>query len=114
MQPSKPNECGVLEAGCREFVARRGRAYAAITLALCDDGLYRFGVDMMYAHGGFSFPISIDDIGYPALDAARTAALERLLRSWHTPFPSEPESVRLELAEMRRQVEDRLTQPSLF
>lgn len=114
MQPSKPNECGVLEAGCREVVARRGRAHAAITLALCDDGLYRFGVDMMYAHGGFSFPISTDSPGYPTPDAARTAALERLLRSWHTPFPSEPESVRRELVEMRQEIASRLQQPSLF
>ncbi|QOJ14001.1 MAG: hypothetical protein HRU75_04830 [Planctomycetia bacterium] len=114
MQPSKPNGNGVLEEGCREVVARRGRAYAAVTLALCEDGLFRFGVDMMYSYGGFSFPISIDDHGYPTLDAARTAALERFLRSWHSPYPSDPESVRLELAEMRQQVESRLTQPSLF
>lgn len=51
---------------------------------------------------------------YSSLDSARTAALEHLLQAWHTPFPSEPESVKLELTEMRAQVEVRLRQPSLF
>lgn len=114
MQPSKPNDGGVLEAGLSEVVASHGRAYAAIRIALCDDGLYRTGVEMHYAHGGFSFPISIDAEGFDTLAAVRTAALERLLRSWHEPFPSEPDSVRAELIDMRAQVEARLRQPSLF
>ncbi|MCC6358749.1 MAG: hypothetical protein IT450_08405 [Phycisphaerales bacterium] len=114
MLPAKPNDCGVLEPASREVVASRGRAFAAVNIALCEDGLYRYGVDMMYATGGFGFPIYADAPGYSSLDAARTAALERLLRSWHTPFPSEPESVRAELADMRQQIEARLRQPSLF
>lgn len=114
MQPARPSECGVLQEGLREVVASRGRAHAAIHIALCEDGLYRIGVEMHYAHGGFAFPISIDADGFATIDAARTAALEQLLRSWHTPFPSEPDSVRNELAEMRAQVEARLRQPTLF
>lgn len=114
MQPSKPNECGVLDAGLREVVATHGRGYAAIRIAFCEDSLYRIGVEMHYAHGGFAFPISIHAEGFAALDAGRTAALELLLCSWHDPFPSEPEGVRVELAEMRAQVEARLRQPSLF
>jgi len=114
VQPSKPNDCGVFEAGCREIVATRGRAFAAVNIALCDDGLYRCGVEMHYAHGGFSFPIMFDATGYPTRDAARTAGIERLLRCWHTPFPSDPDSVRSELDDMRRQIEARLQQPSLF
>ncbi|MBK8915554.1 MAG: hypothetical protein IPM64_13325 [Phycisphaerales bacterium] len=114
MQPSKPNECGVLDAGLREVVATHGRGYAAIRVALCEDGPYRIGVEMHYAHGGFAFPISIHAEGFSTLDAARTAALELLLRSWHDPFPSEPDSVRTELVAMRAQVEARLRQPTLF
>lgn len=114
MQPSKPYECGVLDAGLREVVATHGRGYAAIRIALCDDGLYRIGVEMHYAHGGFAFPVSIHAEGFATLDAGRTAALVLLLRSWHAPFPSETESVQAELADMRAQVEARLRQPTLF
>lgn len=85
MQPSKPYECGVLDAGLREVVATHGRGYAAIRVALCEDGLYRVGVEMHYAHGGFAFPVSIHAEGFATLDAGRTAALVLLLRSWHAP-----------------------------
>ncbi|MCC7390173.1 MAG: hypothetical protein IT431_15550 [Phycisphaerales bacterium] len=114
MQPSKPNEHGVLEAGRREVVACHGRAYVAIKLALCDDGMYRFGVEMMYTSGGLFSPIIINDPGYPTPDAARKAAMDGLLRSWHSPFPSDPECTRRELAEMRREIAALLQQPSLF
>lgn len=80
MQVSQPNEHGVLPAGQREMLAQRGRSHAAITLALCDDGLYRYGLDMMYSLGGFGFPISATSQGFPTLDAARAAAIEDLLR----------------------------------
>lgn len=113
-QRSKPNENGVFDAVCREVIARRGRACASIALALCHDELYRYGVEMQSALGGFATPISIQSHGYPTLEAARTGALERLLRSWHAPFPSDPESVRAELADMHEQIEARLKQPSLF
>ncbi|MBX3396717.1 MAG: hypothetical protein KF841_15275 [Phycisphaerae bacterium] len=114
MQPSKPNAYGVLEPSLREVVATRGRAFAAVNIALCDDGMYRFGVEMHYAYGGFTFPISIEGPGYATIDAARTAAMECLLRSWHTPIPSDPDIVRAELFEMRQQIEARMRQPSLF
>jgi len=114
MQPARPNENGVLEAGCREVVARHGRADAAITIALCEDGLWRYGVDMRYAHGGFSIPIFIHAQGCSTPTAARMAALERILKAWHSPLPSDPETVRDQLAEMRQQIEARMRQPSLF
>jgi hypothetical protein len=38
----KPNENGVYEAEITEELARRGRAYAAIDLCQCEDGLYRY------------------------------------------------------------------------
>lgn len=115
MQPTEANNNGVVEAGHRAIVATSGsRAYAAITIALCDDNLYRYGLDMHYAYGGFGFPIFAQNPGYPTLEMARSAALEHLLRAWHKPFPSEPESVRRELNDMRRQIEDRLAQPMLF
>lgn len=114
MQPSKPNANGVIEAGTREVLATRGRSFAAANFALCEDGLYRYGLDLMYSTGGFGFPIYAEGRAYSTLDAARTAALEQLLREWHTPFPSDADSVRTELADMRRQIEERLRQPSLF
>ncbi len=114
MQSAKPNAYGVLEDGCLEVVARHGRAYAAIALMLCEDGLWRCGVDMRYAHGGSSVPASIHAQGWPTPEAARMAALERLLKAWHSPFPSDPETVRDQLAEMRQQIEARMRQPPLF
>jgi len=114
MHACKPNVNGVLSEGLHEVVARRNRAYAAINLALCEDGLYRMSVEMQYGHGGFSGPIRIDDEGYVTLDAARAAGLEELLRRWHKPFQSEPQSVHDELANLREQIEARLRQPSLF
>lgn len=114
MQVSRPNEHDVLEPGCREVVASRGRAHAAINIALREDGRYGYGLDMNYSHGGFRFPISVDGEAFDTKDAARSAALNALLRHWHTPFPSEPQSVQDELRSMREQVESHLRQPSLF
>jgi hypothetical protein len=114
MQPASPNEYGVYTDGLHEVVARHGRAYAAITIALCDDRLYRFGMHLSYSYGGFGCPIFHVAPGYPTMAAARIAALEALLRRWHQPFPSDPQTVHHELAEMRRQIEAQLAQPSLF
>ncbi len=114
MQPAKPNECGVYEADSREIVAQRGRSAASITLAVCEDGLYRFGVEFHYVTGGMSSPISIHGPGFATREAAGAAACESLLRAWHMPFPSDTESVRSDLAEMRAQIEARLMQPTLF
>jgi len=114
MQVRFPNEHGVLPEGHRETLAQRGRSHATIRIALCDDGLFRYGLDMMYSYGGFGFPISIDGEGFSSLAVARTAAIEAMLRQWHTPFPSDPASVQAELQELRAQVENHLRQPSLF
>jgi hypothetical protein len=114
MQVSKPNQNGVLETGRREVVATYGRFYAAVELALCEDGLYRFSVELFYSYGGFCGPISDTAEGYATEGAARTAALEELLRKWHRPFPSDPASVHEELRVLREQVEGQLCQPSLF
>jgi hypothetical protein len=114
MQVSRPNENDVLETGCREVVASRGRAYAAISIALREDGRYAYGLDMNYSHGGFCFPITVTGESFATKEAARTAALAELLRHWYTPFPSEPQSVHDELRIMREQVQAHLRQPSLF
>lgn len=114
MQVSQPNEHGVLPDGHRETLAQRGRSHATISIALCEDGLFRYGLDMMYSYGGFAFPISIDGEGFSSLAAARAAAIEAMLRHWHTPFPSDSASVQAELQALREQVENHLRQPSLF
>lgn len=114
MQVSHPNEHGVLPEGHREEVARHGRAYCAVNIALCDDGLFRFGIEMMYSHGGFSTPIFTDAEGYQSVDTARTAALTKLLDRWHKPFPSDPARVHEELRIMRERIEARLREPLLL
>ena len=114
MQVSIPNENGVLEEGLRETLARLGRAHATITIALCEDGHFRYGLEMMYSYGGFGFPIRVNGIGYPTMGEARLAAIERMLARMHRPFPSDPASVHEELRQLTEQLESRLRQPSLF
>lgn len=114
MQVSHPNPHGVLPEGHREIVAQRGRSHATIRIALCEDGRFRYGLDMMYSYGGFSFPISIDDESFDSLASTRHAAIEALLRRFPQPFHSEPASVHAELRDLRGQVEGHLRQPSLF
>lgn len=115
METSKPNENGAMRPGHREVVARHGdRYYAAVNVALCEDGLYRQSTSMMYSYGGFSGPVFAESEGFATLAAAIDAGLNDLLRRWHKPFPSEPLSVHDELNGMRQQVEARLRQPSLF
>jgi hypothetical protein len=114
MQVSHPNEHGVLPEGHTETLARHGRAHVTITFALCDDGQFRYGLSMMYSHGGFSTPISGSCQGFSSIEAARTAAIERMLCRWHSPFPSDPASVHEELRKLREQLESHLRQPSLF
>jgi hypothetical protein len=114
MKVSRPNDCGVLEPGYREVVASRARAYAAVNIALREDGRFAYGLEMNYSHGGFAFPICVDGESFATKEAACEAALGELLRRWHQPFASEPASVHDELRDLREQVESRLSQPSLF
>jgi len=114
MQVSYPNEYGILPEGLSETLARHGRAHATINIALCEDGQFRYGMSLMYSHGGFSSPISASCQGFPSIEAARAAAIERMLSRWHSPFPSDPASVHDELRHLREQLEAHLRQPSLF
>jgi hypothetical protein len=114
MEISIPNENGVLDPTVEEIVARHGRSHAEIPIALCEDGLYRQSASLHYSYGGFSSPISIEDIGYASIADARTAGLEELLRRWHTPYPSYPRSVHDELADLRQQIVNQLQQPMLL
>jgi hypothetical protein len=114
MDIAKPNEHGILQGGRHEIVARLRRAYAAVNIALCDDGLYRFSTELHYSYGGFCGPIRANEPGHPSLDAALNAGLEELLRKWRRPFPSDPASVHEELQSLREQLEAKLRQPTLF
>lgn len=114
MQISRPNQHGVLEVTVTETVARHGRSNAEIRFAFCEDGLYRYAISVLYSYGGFGGPIREGDPGFSTLDAARTTAFEELLRRCPRRFPSDPQSVHDELADMRRQIENRVRQPSLF
>jgi len=114
MDVSHPNQHGVLPEGHREIIAQRGRSHATIRIALCEDGRFRYGLDMMYSYGGFCFPITIDDESFSSLASARDAAIEAMLRRFPQPFHSEPASVHAELRDLREQVTAHLLQPSLF
>jgi hypothetical protein len=114
MKVSKPNRLGVLSAGSSETVARRGHSIATVDFAHCEDGQYRFGLTLLYSYGGFSSPIRCADQDFPTLDAARKAAWEEFLRRWPVAFASELQSVHNELAELRRQIKNRIRQPILF
>lgn len=114
MQISKPNEHGVLEKTYAEEVARHGRAYAAIDFALCEDGVFRYSIDVMYSYGGVGGPIRDDGTSFATMTQARDAALEELLRRFPTAWESEPQSVHDELRILREQVDAQLRQPSLF
>lgn len=114
MEISTPNEFGVLPARSVEVVARIGRANAEVRIAFCEDGLYRQSVGFSYSYGGYGSPIREDDPGYPTFDAARTAGLEELLRRCPTAHWWEPQNAQDETVELRRQIEARLRQPSLF
>lgn len=114
MEISTPNQYGAMKATHNEIVARHGRCYAAVNVALCEDGLYRISTSMQYGHGGFGGPVFLETPAYPTVAAAINAGPRDLLRHWHTPFSSEPQSVQDELNDMRQQIEARLTQPTLF
>jgi len=114
MQISTANENGVLAEGYSETLASNGRSHAAVTIALCEDRLFRYGLQMMYSHGGFGVPITVDDDAFTSLASPRMAAIQALLHLWPQPFPSDPSSVHHELQCLREQVEGPLRQPSLF
>jgi hypothetical protein len=114
MDISKPNEWGAMKAGHEDIVARHGRWFARVNVALCEDGLYRQSTSMLYSYGGHCGPVFMSTPGFTNVAAAIDAGLKELLRCWPTPFPSEPERVHDELCNMRQQIEARLKQPSLF
>jgi hypothetical protein len=99
MDIAKPNAHGVLPEGLREVVASRGRAYSTISFALGEDNKYRYSDELHYSRGGVITPIR-----------SQMELLSHRLRT----NPSYANAVRDELANMRRQVEAQLAQPSLF
>ena len=110
----KANEHGVCEAETVEELARRGRAYATIELCQCEDGLYRYALNMAYSYGGFCGPIYVKATGFASESAAKEAATQELLRRFPKPWASEPQSVHDELRELRAMIEGKFRQPSLF
>ena len=80
------NEHGVYEAEKREELARIGRSYAAAHFCQCDDGLYRYALDVSYSYGGFCGPISAHGEGFPDYAAAKNAAIKELSRNFRRDF----------------------------
>lgn len=114
MQISSLNKNGIYPDGASEQVATLGRSNASIDFALCDDGGYRYSINLSYSYGGFCSPIFASLPPFPTMDAARVAGLEDLLRNWPSGKNGEPQNVLDELSALRSQVEARLRQPSLF
>ncbi|VTR93381.1 unnamed protein product [Gemmata massiliana] len=108
------NENGVYFDYRTETVAARGRARAEVRIAKCDDGLYRYSLDVRYSYGGFSGPIADHGDGYATHEQAKTAGIAELLERFPTAWGSEPQNVHAELQQLREQVEAQLRQPSLF
>jgi hypothetical protein len=109
-----PNEWGAMSGGTEEIVARRGRSYASVCVAQCADGLYCQSTELLYSYGGHCGPIFIQSPGYVSFADAKTAGLEELLREWPSGLHGEPQSVLVELADLREQIAIQLRQPSLF
>jgi hypothetical protein len=109
-----PNENGVYDAETTEELARCGRSYAAVRLCQCEDGRYRYALDMQYSYGGFCGPIFASGAGYATLRAAMEAATSEFLRRFPKAWASEPQSVHDELRELKAQIERRFSQPTLF
>jgi transcription initiation factor IIE alpha subunit len=109
-----PNESGVYEFEATEELARRDRSYAAVRLCQCDDGLYRYALDMAYSYGGFSGPIFLSSKGHATYNEAKDAGTAELLRRFPKAWSSEPHSVHEELRELKAQIEQRLREPTLF
>ena len=111
---TKPNENGVYEPQIIEELARRGRSYASVKIAQCEDGLYRYALDMAYSYGGFCSPIFAAGEGYASHAAAKSAATGKLLQQFPEAWPSEPQSVHDELRELKAQIERASREPMLF
>lgn len=114
MVTQKPNENGVYEPEITEEVARRGRSHASIEIAQCDDGLYRFALDVMTSNAGFCGPIHKGTEGYTSVATAKDAAIVKLLVRLPTLKPGEPQSLADELRDLRAQAETALCEPTLF
>jgi len=110
----QPNENGVYEPEIVAEVARRGRAYASVEIAECQDGLYRYALSMMYSTGGFGEPITDHGKGWNSAQAAKEAGIVDLLKRWPKGWPSDPQSMHDELREMKASVEAVFSQPTLF
>lgn len=111
---TKPNENGVYAPQITEELARRGRSYASVRIAQCEDGLYRFALDMSYSYGGFCGPITARATGYATAAIAKDEAMAALLRRFPKALATDPQSVRLELRELKAQIEGKFRQPCLF
>ena len=109
-----PNKNGVYEPDACEELARINHSYAIVKICQCDDGLFRFALDVMYSYGGFSGPITADDDGFASFKAAKDAGTKKLLKRFPNPWGGDPRGVHDELAAMRAQIEQHVIQPSLF
>ena len=60
-----PNRFGVYPAEVTEELARKGHSFAAVDIAQCEDGLYRFALHYQTSHMGSGGPITRDGRGLP-------------------------------------------------
>lgn len=110
----QPNQYGVYRAETIEELARIGRAFAAIEFCQCEDGLYRYSLQLQYSYGGFGGPICASTEGFATQAAAKEAGVAELLRRFPEGWASDPQSVHDELRYMRAKIESDFRQPTLF
>lgn len=109
-----PNANGVYQPEIIEEVARRGRSYAQIEIAFCQDGLYHFALVVRCSDRGFGGPITDASTGYVTVSLAKDAGVAAMLGRFPRPLTYDHDSIRQELTDMRVQIEKKMMQPTLF
>lgn len=111
-----PNENGVYEFFQTETIAKLkgGCPYVSIRICNCDDGLFRYGLEVRCARVGFSFAPNIKQRGFNSSNAAKEAAMIELLAGFPKAMENDPQIVHDELRQLKAQIEAKIAQPSLF
>lgn len=76
--------------------------------------MFRLSVSLMASYVGFGGPVYEDGPEFPTRQLALAAGLDQLLRRWPKALEVEPQSVHIELADLRSQIERQVQQPSFL
>ena len=107
------NDCGVFINSEEETLFDKDGYKATVSIAEAK-GLYAFGVHFSYPLGGHAHAPSISGELFTSRDAARTAAIHRLLHHLPKQLYGHEETHAGKIARYRQRLEGMLSQPSLF